>query len=115
MKTYKKMKLSKIEKFIPMMEKQKVSPVARSKRGFLTKLQSVKGDYNKLGIKNKKTGATWMDTRHNFIKRHYNQALKNKEKFFIDEKPSRRTLALYAWGFDPWPKETNKYIRKLKL
>jgi len=70
-----------VKQYIPMMEKEKVSIVARSPRGFLTA-------YNKYS---RNLPKEWVTKRENFIKRHLAQ---------YKIKPTlRRWLALIAWAF----------------
>lgn len=73
--------LKEVMKYVPLAEKEKVSEVARSPRGFLT--QYKKGNLSE----------AWLLKRENFIKRHLAQYKKN---------PSlRRFLALVMWAYMP--------------
>ena len=71
-----------IKQYIPEMEKEKVSVVARSPRGFLTA-------YKKYG---RNLPQMWLTKRENFIKRHLAQYKINPTY--------RRRLALLAWAFN---------------
>ncbi len=70
-----------ISKYIPEMEKEKVSVIARSSNGFLNV-------YKKYG---KDLPSDWLIKRHNFIKRHLAQYNLNPTY--------RRRLALLAWAY----------------
>ena len=72
--------LTQIKRYIPEMERLKVSEVARSKRGYLTALEKVRA-YNNLS-------GDWKIKQRGFVARHLVQYRKN---------PSyRRRLALIA-------------------
>jgi hypothetical protein len=79
------------------MEKEGVSEVARSPRGFLTAYLASGGNLKKLG-------SYWIDRRENFIARHVAQLIKNKEPLYKSpgsDVPTRRHLALIAWAYSP--------------
>jgi hypothetical protein len=109
------MPLFKILEFEKMMEEKNVSLVSR-KKGFLKRLKFVKGRYDLMGYVNKKKNCEkWMQRRENFIKRNLARVEKTDEKLYdIENMPTRRTLSLYAWGFDPSIKDTRKARIKLK-
>ena len=75
------MSLKDVLFYEPLMEKEKVSIVARSPKGFLTMY--------KKGLLNEK----WLKKRQNFIKRHLAQYIKNPTL--------RRRIALIAWAYMP--------------
>jgi hypothetical protein len=106
---YDKMRLSHIREFIPMMETQKVSQIARSKSGFLSRLIETEGDYDMMGYTPSNDSMKWMHRRENFIKRNLAKVEKTEERMFdVSGLPTRRTLSLYAWGYDPSPRDTRK-------
>lgn len=86
--------LSLVEKFVPLMERQHVSEVARSPRGFLTAYREAGGHKNRLGPE-------WVAKREAFIARHMAQVIANDERLFVDGMPTRRHLALLAWAYTP--------------
>ena len=77
------MPLKSVELYLPMAEKEKVSVVARSPRGFLAA-------YRKYG---RDLPEEWEVKRHNFIKRHLAQYRQNPT--------ARRRLALIMWAYSP--------------
>lgn len=91
--------LTTIEKYVPLMEVQNVSEVARSKRGFLTAYQRARGEPAHLLDH-------WYTRRDGFIARHMAQVIGNDEDLFgKDGLPTRRHLALIAWAYSPQPKK----------
>jgi hypothetical protein len=72
-----------IEQYMPQIEKEEVSKVARSKGQFLDQ-------YKKYG---KNLPESWKVKRDNFIRRHLAQYTKNPTL--------RRKLALITWAFMP--------------
>jgi len=88
--------LGTIKTFIPQMQTQGVSVVARSPRGFLTAYRRAKGNPMKLN-------SYWVNQRANFIARHMAQVEKRGERLFTEEgEPTRRHLALIAWAYSPF-------------
>jgi hypothetical protein len=83
---YQFMNLNDIKKYIPEMEKHKVSEIARGPTGFLTEYIKVKGDPSKLS-------QFWIKKRNAFIARTLPSYLNNRTY--------RRRLSLYAWAFNP--------------
>jgi len=82
---------TQIKRFLPEIEKNNVSEIARSERGFLS-------NYLKFGkkIKNIKVPSeniTWDVKRNNFISRTLPAYQKNPTY--------RRYLSLIAWAYDP--------------
>lgn len=73
--------LKEVLRYVPLAEKEKVSEVARSPRGFLTQ-------YKKDNL-----SEAWLLKRENFIKRHLAQYKKNPTL--------RRWLALMMWAYKP--------------
>ena len=72
-----------IESYLPEIEREKVSQVARSQNGFLS-------IYKQYGVN---MPNDWKIKRENFIKRHLVQYEKNPTH--------RRKLALIVWAYDP--------------
>lgn len=86
-----------IRKYIPLMERENVSEVARSSRGFLTAYLASGGNLKKLG-------PYWIQRREGFIARHMAQMISQDEPFFKSPgHPTRRHLALIAWAYSPSP------------
>ena len=115
---YRYMKLEKIKVFEPLMKAKKVSKISRGltpKQGFLQTYKQEKGNIERMKKRTvKNTGQTWHEKRELFISRHMGAVEKNNELLFINGIPTRRTLALYAWAFDPSPKDTKKYLIAVK-
>lgn len=117
---YKWLDLSSILPFVPIMEEQGVSKVARgetpskqTREGFLEAYQSTKGSPDKMArrLTGRSATETWANRRDQFIKRHHGQVKKKKEKLWKkDGNPTRRHLALIAWAWSP-AKEHPRLIR----
>jgi hypothetical protein len=75
--------LKQILNYLPEIEKERVSIVARSRGQFLD-------HYKKYGVN---LPPEWISKRNNFIKRHMEQYNKNPTK--------RRKLALITWAYMP--------------
>lgn len=103
------MPLNQILDFEKDMQDQKVSKVSRS-RGFLKRYKEVQGDKDKMGyVQNISYTQKWVHRRESFIKRHLAQVIKKNEPLYDTQgQPTRRTLAFYAWAFDPSPRQTRK-------
>ena len=92
---HKFLSLKTIEKFEPMMERRKVSEIARSDRGFLSV-------YKGSGGRRASLPTDWLAKREGFINRHMAQVVMNDEPLFDDHgNPTRRHLALIAWAYTP--------------
>jgi hypothetical protein len=105
--------LDEIEPFVPLMEKQGVSKVARSKRGFLTAYRKAKGHRKRLGS-DPKFGQNWAQRRNNFVARHMGQITKRGEDLWRYGNPTRRHMALIAWAYTPDPEGVKKWIARAK-
>jgi hypothetical protein len=105
--------LDEIEPFVPLMEKQGVSKVARSKRGFLTAYRKTKGHRKRLGS-DPKFGQNWAQRRNNFVARHMGQITKRGEDLWRYGNPTRRHMALIAWAYTPDPEGVKKWIARAK-
>lgn len=93
------LRLATIEKYVPLMEVQSVSEVARSSRGFLTAYRQARGKPTNLPDH-------WHARRDGFIARHMAQLIGNDEGLFgKDGLPTRRHLALIAWAYSPQPQK----------
>lgn len=87
--------LELVEAFVPLAEKERVSEVARSPRGFLTHYRWAQG---------KLTDPEWISRRRAFIARHMAQVTMRREPLFDARgRPSRRHLALIMWAYSPTP------------
>ena len=80
---YKFISYDEIMKYMPLIISNKVSEVARSKGQFLDQ-------YKKYATN---LPDEWVTKRHNFIKRHMAQYVKNPNV--------RRKLALITWAYKP--------------
>lgn len=89
--------LSVILKLVPQMERQGVSEIARSPRGFLTAYRRARGSHRSLDD-------GWIAKREAFIARHVAQLVSNDESLYDESgNPTRRHLALVAWAYSPDP------------
>lgn len=86
MKEYQYMPLSEVLRYLPEIEANNVSEVARSEKGFLTEYRRVSGNKNRLS-------EYWKVKRNGFIARHLAQ-------YKVDH-GYRRKLALIAWAYMP--------------
>jgi len=103
--------LEKVEK---VAQREGVSDVARSPRGFMAAYKLASGDPYSMG-RDRFSGQLWEDRRTNFIKRHVEQAKRRRENFWTKQgKPTRRHLALMMWGFTPTPQKTLGWIQALR-
>lgn len=83
---YKFLHIDDIYYWIDEMEREKVSKIARSKKGFLTAYDKVNGDPTKLS-------QFWLNKRNSFIARTLAAYKKNPTY--------RRFLSLIAWAYMP--------------
>lgn len=113
---YPYMGLSVIEDFITDMRKEDVSEISRT-RGFLRRYRQVKGQPFKMGYMGieKYPYRKWLQHRELFLDRTLAKIRKNNEVLYDKEgQPTRRTLSLYAWAFDPSPQRTRRARLKKK-
>jgi hypothetical protein len=112
---YRYMPLNQILEFEQMMIDKGVSKISRT-RGFLKKLKRVKGVYDNLGYVKKYDTAheKWLYRRENFIARNLGAVKSRGESHFVGGEPTRRTLSLYAWGFNPDIANTRRYRVNMK-
>lgn len=88
------LRLSDVERYVPAMELQGVSEVARSPRGFLIAYRAA-GSAGQLSER-------WHTKRTAFIARHMAQVLLRQEPLYTQAgEPTRRHLALIAWAYSP--------------
>ena len=115
---YKYMTLDEIKPFEGLMRDLGVSKVSRGvtpKQGFLQTYKQERGDLERMKTRCiKYSGETWHKKRNKFLARHLGAVMKNHELHFQNGIPTRRTLAFYAWAYDPSPKDTKKYLERLK-
>ena len=110
------MGLSVIKDFVNDMRKEDVSEISRT-RGFLKRYKEVKGQPFKMGYMGieKYPYRKWLQHRELFLDRTLAKVEKNNEVLYDREgQPTRRTLSLYAWAFDPSPQRTRKARLKKK-
>ena len=100
--------LAAVEAALPALRHFDVSKVARGDKqstvtgdGFLPNYRKAKGDPEEMEEMAATPSESWATRRNNFVKRHMGQALKNKEKLFVDGVPSGRLLGLIAWAYVP--------------
>jgi len=118
---YKYMTLDEIKPFESLMDKKKVSEVARgivpskqTNTGFLVAYKRAKGDIPTIEqMKNGFGDQTWGERRHGFIARHAEQ-MKKERAFDENGDPTRRHLGLIAWAYTPYPKQIKNWIKKNK-
>jgi hypothetical protein len=97
------MTVAQMEKFVPLARSQKVSLVARSRRGFVAA-------YRRAGTPSRMSDA-WVKKREGFIARHVAQG--RLEGWWQNGYPTRRHLALIMWAYTPTPVRTEKYAKGL--
>lgn len=109
------MPLNQILEFEQMMIDKGVSKISRT-RGFLNKLKRVKGVYENMGYvkRHDKAHEKWLHRRENFIARNLGAVKSRGESHFVRGEPTRRTLSLYAWGFNPDIPNTRRYRVNMK-
>ena len=113
---YPYMGLSVINDFVNDMRKEDVSEISRT-RGFLKRYKEVNGQPFKMGYMGieKYPYRKWLQHRELFLDRTLAKVEKNNEVLYDKEgQPTRRTLSLYAWAFDPSPQRTRKARLKKK-
>lgn len=89
--------LGLVRNFVPLMEEQGVSEVARSPRGFLAAYEKARGNQDRLTD-------YWRKRREGFVARHMAQVQNHGEPLFGEDGfPTRRHLALIAWAYSPTP------------
>jgi hypothetical protein len=111
---YPYMGLSGILDFEKDMQDQNVSVISRS-RGFLKRYKEVKGRPHEMGYMKTPYMRKWTQHREAFLDRTLAKIKKNNELLYKDDgQPTRRTLSLYAWAFDPSPQTTRKARIKKK-
>ena len=113
---YPYMGLSVINDFLDDMRKENVSEISRT-RGFLKRYKEVNGQPFKMGYMKieKYPYKKWLQHRELFLDRTLAKVQKNNEVLYDKEgQPTRRTLSLYAWAFDPSPQRTRKARLKKK-
>ena len=114
MSKYPYMSLSQIKDFEKDMEDQNVSVISRS-RGFLKRYKEVNGIPSKMGYRDKPYLRKWLHERELFLNRTLGKIRSTNEILYKDDdQPTRRTLSLYAWAFDPSPQRTRKARIKKK-
>jgi len=90
--------LSVVLRYLPMMEAEGVSTVARSPRGFVTAYEQARGNPRDLD-------AGWVRGREAFLARHVAQLVQRDEPLYDEDgQPTRRHLALIAWAYSPDPR-----------
>lgn len=94
MRAYPWLPIVVVDRWVPAMEQQGVSEVARSPRGFLTAYRRARGDPRRMD-------PAWVKRRSDFIHRHMAQVEKRDEPLWRDGEPTRRHLALIAWAYSP--------------
>ena len=94
---------------LPAMRAQRVSKVARSRRGFIAAYRRAKGRPENLEEMTDRDGVPWAVVRRNFLKRHIAQM---DGDGWRDGEPTRRHLALVAWAYSPTPERLMSWLAK---
>jgi hypothetical protein len=110
MNQYPFLRRSTVIRALPEIDRRKVSLVARGKRrsrqtkkGFL-QVWLKKESLDTLATKN----TSWKERRNGFIKRH----LKARGALWLrNGSPSKKHLALIAWGYSPDPKRLSDWLK----
>lgn len=108
---YEWMTLDEIGPFVPLMQRQGVSEVARSPRGFLPAYKKARGVPERLGH-DSYSGQEWVRRRNNFVARHMGQVESKGEALWKGKNPSRRHLALIAWAYTPDPDGVSAWLSR---
>lgn len=105
-----------MEAFLPLMEAQGVSEVARSHRGFLTAYQRSGDNPSAMGLVHPdtpRTGYPWWQRRNEFISRHMGQISTRGEALWDrDGDPTRRHLGLIAWAYTPDIEGVKQWVKR---
>ena len=119
MRNLKWLELNDVLRSIPAMEKYGVSKVAR---GITPSTQTDEGwvqayiatGGNPVAMAQRLTGRndheSWMDRRKQFLARHLKKAKKDNEPLWRNGEPTRRHLALVAWGYSPTISRLKKWL-----
>jgi len=114
------MKLDDVKRSIPAMERQGVSKVARgveqssqTNEGWVQAYIATGGSENKMAqrLTGRNDHETWKDRRMQFLSRHLAKVRKENEPLWRNGEPSRRHLALIAWGYTPTPKRLKTWLK----
>jgi hypothetical protein len=105
---------STVIRALPEIDRRKVSLVARGKRrsrqtkkGFL-QVWLKKESLDTLATKN----TSWSERRNGFIKRH----IKGPGPLWLrNGSPSKKHLALIAWGYSPDPKRVRDWLKTQRM
>ena len=92
---------------LPAIRAQRVSVVARSRRGFVAAYRRAKGRPERLEGMQDREGQPWSEVRYNFLKRHLAQM---DGDGWQDGAPTRRHLALIAWAYSPTPRRLQGWL-----
>ncbi len=120
MRNYKWMKLDDVKRSIPAMDRQGVSKVARgveqssqTNEGWVQAYIATGGSENKMAqrLTGRNDRETWKDRRMQFLSRHLAKVRKENEPLWRNGEPSRRHLALIAWGYTPTLKRLKTWLK----
>jgi len=119
MKDLKWLDLDDVLRSIPAMDRQGVSKVARgvekstqTKEGWVQAYIATGG--NPVAMSERLTGRndyeSWMDRRKQFLSRHLKKVKLDHEPLWKNGQPTRRHLALIAWGYSPSIPKLKKWL-----
>jgi hypothetical protein len=120
MRDLKWLSLNDVKKSIPAMDRQGVSKVARgvdpssqTKEGWVQAYIATGG--NPVAMSQRLTGRndheTWKDRRKQFLARHLEKVRRDNEPLWRNGEPTRRHLALVAWGYSPTISRLQKWLK----
>lgn len=120
MKDLKWLDLNDVLRSIPAMDRQGVSKVARgvekstqTKEGWVQAYIATGG--NPVAMAKRLTGRndheTWKDRRKQFLARHLKKVKLDNEPLWKNGQPTRRHLALVAWGYSPTIPKLKKWLK----
>lgn len=120
MKDLKWLDLNDVLRSIPAMDRQGVSKVARgieksaqTKEGWVQAYIATGG--NPVAMAKRLTGRndheTWKDRRKQFLARHLKKVKLDNEPLWKNGQPTRRHLALVAWGYSPTISRLKKWLK----
>lgn len=108
--TFPFLSLGTVQDAVPFMESQGVSEVARSGRGFISAYKKAKGSSASLKqMADAHSGQMWGKRREAFLARHTAQL---EDGGWKNGEPTRRHLALVAWGYSPTPRRLRAWLKK---
>ena len=90
-----------------------IEPSSQTNEGWVQAYIATGG--NPVAMSNRLTGRndheTWMDRRKQFLARHLEKVRRDNEPLWRNGEPTRRHLALVAWGYSPTISKLQKWLK----